>query len=278
MKFLDVRTDYAFKKVFGSEKSKPQLISFLNALLEFPKGQRVEDLDIVDPYNIPMLKGMKDTYVDVKARLDDDSLVIIEMQVLNVESFEKRILYNAAKNYSTQLVKGENYDLLNPVIALTITDFEMFPETKQMMTRFKLMEKEGLIEYSDDIELVFVELPKFEKTEDELVDIMDRWLYFVKNAGSLECIPDDMDEEIQAAFEIADEASMTVDELEDQHKRMDFIWLQKKSVKKGREEGRKEGREEERNDVVRKMKQKGLDVELIAQCTGLSVDEVNAVG
>lgn len=57
IKFLDVRTDYAFKKVFGSEKSKPQLISFLNALLEFPKGQRVEDLDIVNPYNIPILKG-----------------------------------------------------------------------------------------------------------------------------------------------------------------------------------------------------------------------------
>jgi len=295
MKFLDVRTDYAFKKVFGSEKSKPQLISFLNALLEFPKGQRVEDLEIVDPYNIPMIQGMKDTYVDVKARLDDGSLVIIEMQVLNVESFEKRILYNAAKNYSTQLVKGENYDLLNPVIALTLTDFEMFPESDQMITRFKLMEKKDLIEYSDDIELVFVELPKFTKKQDELDSVMDRWLYFVKNAGSLECIPGDMDEEIQIAFRAVDEASMTVEELENQHKRMDFIWLQKKAVEKGvndgvkrglreglergMEKGREEGREEGREagvqegllQVAKKMKTQGMTSAEIHQCTGISL-------
>ena len=112
MKFLDVKTDYAFKKVFGSDQSKPMLISFLNALIAFPRDQKISDLTIVDPYNIPMIKGMKDTYVDVKAVLDDGSKVIIEMQVLNVEAFEKRVLYNAVKNYSTQLESGENYSLL----------------------------------------------------------------------------------------------------------------------------------------------------------------------
>ena len=64
-----------------------------------------------------MLKGVKDTYVDVKAVLDDDTTVIIEMQILNHPGFEKRVLYNAAKNYSIQLTKNENYHLLNPVIA-----------------------------------------------------------------------------------------------------------------------------------------------------------------
>ncbi len=128
-----------------------------------------------------------------------------------------------------------------------------------MMTRFKLMEKEGLIEYSDDIELIFVELPKFEKTEDELVDIMDRWLYFVKNAGSLECIPDDMDEEIQTAFQVVDEASMTVDELEDQHKRMDFIWMQKQAVVKGVNDGMKRGLREGMEKGMEKGFKKGRE-------------------
>jgi predicted transposase/invertase (TIGR01784 family) len=154
MKFLDVRTDFAFKKVFGSESSKGRLLSFLNALLEFPKGAKIADLTIEDPYNIPMIKGMKDTYVDVKALLDDGSRVIIEMQVLFVDGFEQRILYNAAKNYSTQLVRGEDYTLLNPVIALTIADFTMFPTTEQLITRFKLIEKDTLIHYKDDIQLV----------------------------------------------------------------------------------------------------------------------------
>jgi len=97
MKFLDVKTDFAFKKVFGSADSKDLLISFLNSVIEFENKQTITDLTIVDPYNIPMLKGMKDTFVDVKAQLDDGSRVIIEMQVLNYEGFEKRVLYNAAK-------------------------------------------------------------------------------------------------------------------------------------------------------------------------------------
>ena len=93
MRFLDVKTDYAFKKVFGSAESKPILISFLNALIGFPEGREVTDLTIVDPYQIPMLQGMKDTYVDVKATLADGGQVIVEMQVLNVKGFEQRILY-----------------------------------------------------------------------------------------------------------------------------------------------------------------------------------------
>ena len=78
---------------------------------------------------------MKDTFVDVKAELSDNTQVIIEMQVLNHEGFEKRVLYNAAKNYSLQLKKGDAYHLLNPVIALTITDkyiLQNFPLYRRM--------------------------------------------------------------------------------------------------------------------------------------------------
>ncbi|MFT4929164.1 MAG: hypothetical protein ACI8WB_005294, partial [Phenylobacterium sp.] len=71
MKFLDIRTDFAFKKVFGSKESKPRLISFLNSILDFDDNGKIADLTIADPYNIPKLKGMKDTYVDVKAELTD---------------------------------------------------------------------------------------------------------------------------------------------------------------------------------------------------------------
>ena len=59
MKFLDVKTDFAFKKVFGSEGSKDILISFLNALITFPDGEIIEDLTIADPYQIPLLKFIR---------------------------------------------------------------------------------------------------------------------------------------------------------------------------------------------------------------------------
>ena len=112
MEFLDVRTDFAFKKVFGSEQSKPILLDFLNAVINFD-GERITDLEIVDPYQIPLVKGMKDSFVDVKAMLSNRTRVIIEMQVLNYTGLEKRILYNAAKSYSTQLVRGEEYNTLS---------------------------------------------------------------------------------------------------------------------------------------------------------------------
>lgn len=279
MQFLDVKTDYAFKKVFGSEQSKPILISFLNALLDF-NGEKIIDLTIVDPYQIPLLQGMKDTFVDVKAVLSNKTNVIIEMQVLNVEGFEKRILYNAAKSYSTQLLKGEKYHLLNPVIALTITDFVMFDDLKEIISTFKLLEKTNLINYSDDIQLVFIELPKFLKTDQELTNITDKWIYFVKNAGSLEYIPEILqnDQEIQQAFTIANTASLSRSELELQEKRHDFIRLQQGSIElahsqglqKGLQQGKEEGREETRLEIAKNLLAAGLEMSLIIKATGFS--------
>ncbi len=261
MRFLDVKTDYAFKKVFGSNNSKNILISFLNAIIEFPNGEKVKSLEIVDPYNIPMIKGMKDTYVDVKAILDNDTTVIIEMQVLNVDAFEERILYNAAKKYSNQLVRGKNYSLLNPIIALTIVNFEMFPEFDKVISRFQLMEKEEYTAYSDDVELIFVELPKFDKKLEELENIKDEWIYFIKNAEDLTLIPASVDKEVKNALDIVNEAGMSEQELELQHKRKDFIWLQKSSVEKAERLGREEGREEGRKEAQQYIKERNRIIE-----------------
>ncbi len=280
MKFLDVKTDFAFKKVFGSEGSKDILMSFLNSLVLFSEDEVIADLTIVDPCQIPLIKGMKDTYVDVKAKLSNGSTVIIEMQILNVQGMEQRILYNAAKAYSTQLVQGERYHLLNPVIALTITDFVMFSDTVECKSTFRLTEKERLVEYNGDIELIFIELPKFTKTEEELDDITDKWLYFIKNAGSLEYIPETLSllPELSHAFSIANEAGLSLEEQEAQWKRKDFIMLQKGSIelaeKKGREEGREEGKEERNIEIAIKMIKDGEANDKIRKYTGLSDGEI----
>ncbi|POZ52823.1 Rpn family recombination-promoting nuclease/putative transposase [Methylovulum psychrotolerans] len=241
MNFLDIKTDFAFKKVFGSEGSQDILLSFLNSVLDF-NGRLITDLIFVDPYNIPMLKGMKDTYVDVKAKLDDGSQVIVEMQVLHHEGFEKRILYNAAKNYSAQLSKGEDYGLLNPVIGLTLTDFILFPD-QPLINGFKLLEKERFIEYNDDIELVFIELPKFTKTEAELLTIQDKWLYFIKNAGKLDAVPKNLAREQEKAFAIANEANLSAEELDLQHRKRDWIMIQKGAYSLALKQGLEQGME-----------------------------------
>ena len=122
MSFINPKTDFAFKKIFGSTDSKDILISFLNALLY--EGQTIiDDLEIIDPYSAPSIPSLKDTFLDVKAKISGNKIVIIEMQVLNVVACDKRVVYNAAKTFATQLKSGEGYSRLNPVIALTITDF-----------------------------------------------------------------------------------------------------------------------------------------------------------
>jgi len=301
MQFLDVKTDYAFKKVFGSEDSKDILISFLNALIYEKKSIKIKDLTIVDPYNIPMIKGVKDTFVDVKALLNDDTKVIIEMQVLNHEGFEKRILYNATKNYSIQLNKAQEYSLLNPVIALTIVDFTMFKTSNNIINNFQLLEKEEFVKYSDDIELIFVELPKFKKELDNLEDIKEQWIYFLKNAGSLEYIPNNLDDEIKKALQIVNEANLSKEELEAQYKRKEFISIQKSAImkadkdgfnkglskgiekgieqgiEKGIEKGIEQGRNEERKQLIINAYKNGTPTNIIGSFVNMTEEEIIAL-
>jgi predicted transposase/invertase (TIGR01784 family) len=279
MRFLDVKNDYAFRRVFGSEGSQPVLISFLNAILEYEGEQAIVDLTIVDPYQIPLLLGMKDTFVDVKAVLANGRHVIIEMQVLNVAGFEKRILHNAAKEYATQLLRGEDYALLNPVIALTFTDFNMFDGSPEVLSRFRLLERKRFIEYSDDVELIFVELPKFTRELSALETSQDKWIYFVKNAGSLEYIPESLASvpRIKEAFDLINEAAMSAAELDIQFKRRDFIILQRGSLalaeKQGMEKGMELGAQAKALEVARNLLDI-LDDATIAAKTGLSADQV----
>jgi predicted transposase/invertase (TIGR01784 family) len=279
MRFINPKTDYAFKKIFGSEQSHDILISFLNAIL-YDGNIVIRDLEILNPYLAPKIRGVKETYLDVKAKLDNDTTVIIEMQVLNIEGFEKRILYNAAKAYSTQLGVGQDYTLLDPVIALTITDFEMFPEINQLISRFILKEKDFLIDYPIyDIELVFVELPKFHKEADRLETLADKWLYFLKCARQLDVVPESMNlvPEIKKAFEVANEVNLTPEQIEDMEMQEMFIHDQRNAIKKALNQGRQEGLEEGKVAARIEMAQKLLDVlddVAISQASGLSLQEI----
>ena len=118
MKFLNPKTDFAFKKIFGSEESGDILLSLLNALLGLQTPYRLIEVTILDPYLAPKIRGMKDSYLDVRAKDERGKSYIIEMQVLNVAGFEKRVLYNACKAYAGQLSSGDDYHLLTDVIAI----------------------------------------------------------------------------------------------------------------------------------------------------------------
>ncbi|MEO5334981.1 MAG: Rpn family recombination-promoting nuclease/putative transposase [Magnetococcus sp. YQC-5] len=267
MKFLNPKTDFAFKKIFGSEESGDVLISLLNAILLLKPPHLITSVRILDPYLAPKIKGMKDTYLDVRVNDQSGRDYIIEMQVLNVPGFEKRILYNTCKAYANQLQKGDRYDLLTNVVAVTITDFIMYEELVGQINRFVLRAFENPDITIDDLALVFAELPKFHKQEDQLESIVDKWFYFMKHAGELTMVPKvlEMEPAIKHAFDLANKAALTPEELDDQERREMFIqdqrgvaiFAERKGFQDGEQKGRQNGRQEgEAEMLLKQMRRK----------------------
>ena len=275
MRFINPKTDFAFKKIFGSSESKDILISFLNALV-YNSESVIQDLEIFDPYLSAKITGLKYTYLDVKAQLNTGEIVIIEMQVLNVEAFTKRVLYNAAKTYSLQLDAGQGYRFLKPVIALTITDFIEFKNTDEFISRFVFKEKIHNFNYSEnDLELVFVELPKFQKSLEQLETLTDKWIYFMQSARLLESVPETLESvpQIQRAFQIANQTNLTREELDEVEKRELFLQDQINAITLAKQEGQAEGRTEKAVEIARQLLNI-LDDETISRTTGLSLEAI----
>jgi len=230
MRFIDPKIDFAFKKIFGSSDSKDILINFLNAIL-YEAQPLIEDLEIIDSQPENPTLGVQETRLDVKATINGDRIALVEIQLINVPSFGNRVLYNAAKSYSQQLTGKDRYERLKTVISLKIADFEMFDNQPEFMSRFVFQEKEQQFECPDtEIELVFIELPKFSKELAALETTADQWIYFLKNTSTLETVPETLSAvpEIQKAFRIATEDNFTQEELKELQKQE--LWIQDQQI------------------------------------------------
>ncbi|NER50974.1 MAG: Rpn family recombination-promoting nuclease/putative transposase [Symploca sp. SIO1B1] len=286
MRFISPKVDYAFKKIFGSEQSQQILISFLNAII-YGGEPTIQSLTIVNPYNPGQVMTLKDTYLDVKAVLVDGSIVVIEMQIARVSAFSKRVTYNLSKAYANQLGIGENYLILTPVIALTITDFILFDEDVdkkvKVINKFVLKEEEENFKYPDtELRLIFIELPKFKKTLSELTSLSDKWIYFIKEAATLDAIPESLGEvsEIELALNIANQAKMTVEELETVARRGMLLQDEKGRITYAREEALEEGQIIQAIAVVKRLLQKRfgeIPAAIVSQVESLSLAELESL-
>ncbi|WP_293157183.1 MULTISPECIES: Rpn family recombination-promoting nuclease/putative transposase [unclassified Microcoleus] len=238
MRFINPKIDFAFKKIFGSSDSKYILINFLNAIL-YEAQPVIKDLEIIDSQPGNKTFGVPDTHLDVKATINGGRIALIEIQLLNVPSFEKRVLYNAAKAYSGQLTGEERYERLKTVTSLKIADFEMFENQPEFMTRFVFKEKEQKFDCPDtEIELVFVELPKFSKELAQLETGSEQWIYFLQNASILETVPETLSAvpEIQKAFKIANKDNFSQEELKELQNQEQWIQDQQIAIEVAREQ------------------------------------------
>ncbi len=288
MKFADPKNDVAFKKIFGNENRKEILISFLNNLLDFSgTPKEIIDLTIANPYQLPKLDYLKDTILDIKAKDKRGIHYIIEMQVFHTTALEKRVLYYVSKSYTQQLEKGDDYPILNQVIFLGFLDFNLFKANSGHLTHHLILEKESGENYFPDFDFHFVELPKFHKELDELEDVKDKWIYFVKNAGNMDMIPAKLTEpkEIKEAFEVANRSQWSREELDAYEKKGMYIqdergrieYALQEGEKIGIEKGEKLGEKKKTIEIAGELKKNGAPFDLIIKSTGLSKEEIENI-
>ncbi|MBF0317805.1 MAG: Rpn family recombination-promoting nuclease/putative transposase [Nitrospirae bacterium] len=214
MRFVDVKSDIAFKRIFGNENRKEILISFLNAVLGLSGDREIGDIEILNPYQVPKRDGLKETVLDIRAVDKRNVTFIVEIQIQKKKGFEKRVLYYTSKAYIDQLGRGEDYPNLKPVIYIGIVDFKIF-NGDNYLTRHLILDTDTLKQELKDFEFNFIELPKFTKGEDDVESIIEKWVYFIKNAYSLEMVPKSADFlEIKEAYEIANEITWSKKEME----------------------------------------------------------------
>lgn len=219
MQFADIKNDIAFRKIFGNQNKTEILISFLNAVLKMEGNRKITWIEILNPYQLPIVLGAKSTILDVKAKDKTGNEYIVEMQVGGTPltdkiGFAKRVVYYSAKIYSAQLDAGENYYQLKPTIFIGILNFE-FLESKNYLSRHLILDTETKEHKLKDLDFNFIELPKFNKTEKELQTLVEKWVYFIKNAENLTVIPAGLDDEgLKSAYTEADRHNWEKEDLE----------------------------------------------------------------
>ncbi len=270
MQFADVKNDIAFRKIFGNENRKESLISFLNAVLAFEGEQKIIDVTILNPYQLPKLKGGKVSIIDIKAADQAGRTYIVEMQVGELDGFAKRVLYYFAKSYSEQIKRGEFYRKLKPVIFIGILDF-VFTENLNYISRNQVRDVETNERTISDIEFTFVELPKFNKVAKDLKNLTEKWLYFIKNAENLDVIPEDIDDEgLLSAYQEANKYKWTVEELE----AYDYVYIREEDERARLDNAENKGKIEGKIEVAKKLIKRNLSNEDIAEDTGLSISQI----
>ena len=270
MKFVDIKNDIAFRKIFGNENRKEVLISFLNAVLLLENDNKIISVEILNPYQLPALKGGKVTIVDVKAKDQSDKNYIVEMQVADVDGFDKRVLYYASKSYSSQIDRGDLYEKLNPTFFIGILDFEA-TQNKDYISRHKIVDIETGENFIKDIEFNFIELPKFTKKETELTSIIDQWVYFIKNVEDLEVIPENVkDEGLRNAYQDAEKHNWTKEELE----AYDYVLMREQDERGRMSFALKTGISQAQKDIAKSLLSSDFSIEEIAKHTKLTVEQV----
>lgn len=291
-RYINPYTDFGFKKLFGTELNKDLLISFLNAL--FSGHEVIRDVTYLNSEHFGDSYRNRKAIFDVYCENEQGEKFIVEMQKAEQDYFKDRSIFYATFPIREQAPRGDWDFQLKAVYTVGILNF-VFPDDEYSQECFhhevKLMDTKDKHVFYDKLTFVYLEMPKFNKTESELVTMFDKWLFVLRNLSRLMERPAALQERIfTKLFEQAEIARFTPQERQDYEESVkvyrDLNNVVRTAERKGREEGRAEGREEGREEgraegraegrleVARNLKAMGMSAADIAKATGLTPEEL----
>ena len=288
-KYINLFTDYGFKKVFGEEPNKDLLIGFLNALLD--KQEHIVDLTYLKNEQLGRNQGERRAIYDLYCSNDRGEKFIVEIQRVKQQYFKDRSLYYSTFAIQEQARKGNDWKYqLKHVYTIGILDFEFDDDTPEFHHHVQLVETQTQRVFYDKLTFIYLEIPKFNKTLAELENDYEKWLFAFKNLHKLSDHPNALQQGIFKKLldtaEITKLDSKSFDEYQDSLKvywdlksSMDTYYLdgKKDGLEEGHEKGLEEGSEKRTNEIAINLLKKNVDVQFIADITGLSVEAIEAL-
>jgi predicted transposase/invertase (TIGR01784 family) len=257
-KYVNPFTDFGFKKLFGEEASKPVLLDFLRSLL--PKAN-IADLSFKDKEKLGDNEADRKAVYDIYCENTNGEKIIVELQKAKQNYFKDRTIYYATFPIQEQAEKGQWDYKLQFVYCIGILDFTFEDKTKkngEVLHTVVLKDQNNKVFY-EKLMFVYLEMPHFTKTEQQLVTRLDKWLYFIKNLENLEVIPDIFKDDVfNLAFDKAEIAKYTPDERDDYEKSLKVYRDLKNVIDTAFDEGKAEGIAEGKAEGIAEGKAEGI--------------------
>jgi predicted transposase/invertase (TIGR01784 family) len=277
-KYINPYTDFGFKKLFGEEANKDLLIDFLNQLL--PDYHQIAKLTFRNNENLSEFAFERSAIFDIHCEAQNGERFIVEMQKAKINFFKDRSLFYTTFPIREQAKRGDEWDFrLTPIYMIAILDFlyDEEAEKQKFLRSVALRDEDGELFY-DKLHFKFIQMPLFNKTENELVTHFDKWIYFLKNLASSNSIPDILREPIfEKAFHEAEIAAMTSGEYDNYQKSlMKYIEI-REVVNTAVNSAVKTAKNDEAKSIARELKRLGIPKNIISESTGLSEDEIDGL-
>lgn len=284
-RYISLLTDFGFKRIFGTLPNKDLLIDFLNSL--FAGEQVIRDVTYLNNENLGDSYTERKAIFDVYCENEQGEKFIVEMQNAYQKFFKDRSIFYTTYPIREQSSKGRdwNFELAN-VYTIALLNFDLHEESfdKEDITHSVcLLDMKTHKVFSDKITFKYIEVFKFNKTEDQLETLYDKWLYVLKNLSYLEKRPASLQEKIfTKLFMEASIAKFSTNEKREYESSLKAYRDLKNSLdtalrqglEQGLEQGLAQGRMEVKLSTVRNLLGMGMSVEFAAKATGLTVEEI----